>query len=200
MIKRPIILASASPRRRELMAQAGILFQAMPSSAKECYQSARPDEIVKELALLKAGDIRGKITGPAVIIGADTIVWHRDVVLGKPADEAEAVRMLKSLQGTTHRVYTGVAVILAGDTGTEKTVSFSECTEVTFGPMSDAEIRDYVATKEPMDKAGAYGIQGRAARYITGIRGDYSNVVGLPIAGLYRTLRELKVLGENTAG
>lgn len=189
-----IVLASASPRRQELLSQIGLPFSVCPSRKDECVKAERPGEIVRELSARKAEDIFGQVCrkeGKHLVIGADTIVAYGGQIMGKPGDEKDAVRMLKLLQGKSHQVYTGVTVIWQAEGGLRTgRFTFHECTDVSFFPMSGAEIAAYVATGEPMDKAGAYGIQGRCAAYIEGIRGDYNNVVGLPVGRLYQKLRE----------
>lgn len=182
-----IILASASPRRRELLAQAGFSFEVKVSDAEETTTEREPEKIVKELALRKA-EAAAAEEEDALVIGADTIVAADGKILGKPHSREEAFAMLSMLQGRTHQVYTGVALILK-ESGAERRQVFSEKTDVTMYSMTEQEIRAYINTGEPMDKAGAYGIQGRAAIYIERIDGDYNNVVGLPIARLYQELK-----------
>lgn len=184
---RKMILASASPRRRELLTQAGFSFEVKVSDADEIITEKEPDKIVKELALVKACAVAASET-EALIIGADTIVTVDGKILGKPRDAEEAFSMLSMLQGRTHQVYTGVALITKEE-GLQKSHVFSEKTDVHMYPMTEQEIREYIATGEPLDKAGAYGIQGRAAVYIRKIEGDYNNVVGLPISRLYQELK-----------
>lgn len=183
-----IVLASASPRRRELLAQAGIVFTVKASDAEEVVTENAPDKIVKELAFLKAKAVAER-EEDALVIGADTIVVAEGNILGKPHSREEAFSMLSMLQGKTHQVYTGVALI-AKEAGKERLEVFAEKTDVTFYPMTEKEIQEYIDTGESMDKAGAYGIQGRAAVYIQKICGDYNNVVGLPVAKLYQKLKE----------
>lgn len=180
-----IILASQSPRRRELMEQAGYRFDIIPSHKEEIITKTLPCEVVEELALQKALDVYD-ICGESgrLVIGADTVVSLDGKILGKPKSKQEAFDMLKELQGRTHEVYTGVAFV--SDTLRH---SFYECTRVTFYPMADGEIQSYVDTGDSLDKAGAYGIQGRCAIYIKEICGDYNNVVGLPIGRLYHELQ-----------
>lgn len=190
-----IILASASPRRRELLTQMNLTFEAIPSKGEEIITKQRPDEVVLELAEQKAGEIARQFTNDTLIIGADTVVVKDGQILGKPKDEADAVHMLTMLQGTTHQVYTGVCLVQKVG-GKEICHTFYEATDVEFYPMTEEEIRSYVETKEPMDKAGAYGIQGKCAVYIRGIKGDYNNVVGLPIARLYHELDKIGCTGE----
>ena len=207
--KKRIILGSASPRRRELLEKSGISFEVRDSDKEEVYHSLIPEEIVKELALSKAenvaDDLREKqeqvkqisfdkknnVLLDTIVIGADTIVVSDGSILGKPKDEADAVRMIRSLQGRSHKVYTGVAILDYDDEGKRKSVVHAVETEVFVNPMSDEEIREYAATGEPLDKAGAYGIQGRFAAYIERIDGDYYNVVGLPVSYVYRQLKEI---------
>lgn len=192
---RKIILASGSPRRRELLEQIGIPFEVMTSNADEITDAEEPEKIVKELSGMKAqavfdecikkdGEYRN-----AVVIGADTIVYHDGRVLGKPKTREEAKKMIYSLSGKEHCVYTGVTILGCG-----QPVSFAEKTVVFVHDMSEEEIETYVSTGEPMDKAGAYGIQGRFAAYVSSINGDYNNVVGLPVSRVYKELRKAGVL------
>lgn len=178
-----IILASASPRRKEILELADLKFDVMPSDAQEITTKTAPNEVVMELASLKAKDIYKKSEKQSMIVGADTVVAYQGQILGKPTDKADAKRMLTMLSGQTHEVYTGVCVIEDG-----KTKTFYEETKVTFYEISDEQINHYIKTGEPMDKAGSYGIQGKAAVFIKGIEGDYYNVVGFPIA---RFLQEI---------
>lgn len=186
-MNRTIILASASPRRRELLHQVGLRPEIVPSCVEEVITSTEPDQVVMELSAQKAADVAAKYRGQAaVVIGADTVVAADGAILGKPKTEEEAVRMIEMLQGRTHQVYTGVTMIFT-DTGEQ--VTFAEKTEVHVYPMTESEISRYVSTGEPMDKAGAYGIQGYFAAYIEGISGDYNNVVGLPVGRVCLELR-----------
>ena len=178
-----IILASASPRRKEILELADLKFDVMPSDAQEITTKTAPNEGVMELASIKAKDIYKKSEKQSMIVGADTVVAYQGQILGKPTDKADAKRMLTMLSGQTHEVYTGVCVIEDG-----KTKTFYEETKVTFYEISDEQINHYIKTGEPMDKAGSYGIQGKAAVFIKGIEGDYYNVVGFPIA---RFLQEI---------
>ena len=178
-----IILASASPRRKEILELADLEFDVMPSDAQEITTKTAPNEVVMELASIKAKDIYKKSEKQSMIVGADTVVAYQGQILGKPTDEADAKRMLTMLSGQTHEVYTGVCVIEDG-----KTKTFYEETKVTFYEISDEQIDYYIKTGEPMDKAGSYGIQGKAAVFIKGIEGDYYNVEGFPIA---RFLQEI---------
>lgn len=180
-----IILASASPRRKELLEQIGLEFEICPAKGEEVISKSAPEEVVMELSEQKATEVaamvktyesgHGELMTPQdiLVIGADTVVACDDTILGKPKDEADAKRMLTLLSGRKHTFY--------------------EKTEVTMKPLSEPEIDRYVATGEPMDKAGAYGIQGKCAIYIEGIEGDYNNVVGLPVARIYKELQKLGI-------
>ena len=183
---RKIILASASPRRRELLAAAGVIFQICAAEGEEKITAERPDEIVCELSAQKAEEIASKfeLEDGTVIIGADTIVSYKSEILGKPSDEQTAFETLKILQGNTHQVYTGVTALVKKYGEWEKH-SFAERTDVTFYPVTDEEIRTYIKSGEPMDKAGSYGIQGSFGIYVKEIQGDYTNVVGLPVGRLF---------------
>ena len=185
-----IILASASPRRKELLSWLGWDFSVQVSQVEEVITKVHPGEIVEELSELKARDVFSQTEGDVLVIGADTVVADKGKILGKPADEKAAVTMLRELQGGVHYVYTGVTLCLRK--GDEEVIrTFYESTEVCFYPMSEEEIRWYVSTSEPMDKAGSYGIQGLAGRFVKGIEGDYNNVVGLPAARLYQEIKEM---------
>lgn len=186
-----VILASASPRRRELLNQVGIDPVIMPSHVEEVIASTEPDQVVMELSAQKAEDVAAAYRGQdVVVIGADTVVVADGKILGKPKDREDAIRMVTLLAGRSHQVYTGVTLVFCGaDRGKDgKTVTFAEETEVWIYPMDRTQIERYVDTGEPMDKAGAYGIQGYFAAYIQGIRGDYTNVVGLPVGRVCQTL------------
>ena len=193
-IRMHIILASASPRRRELLSQIGLEYEVAPSTVKEEMEGALPAEIVQGLAVQKAEDVFRKMKEAGakdfLVIGADTVVSLEGAVMGKPADVEDACRMLESLQGRTHQVYTGVALLGEKEGGAAFRRIFHEKTDVTMYPMTKEEIAAYVETKEPMDKAGAYGIQGRCAAHIEKIDGDYNNVVGLPAGRLYQELKK----------
>lgn len=212
-----VILASASPRRRELLCQVGVEFEVLPATGEETGTASKPWELVEELAACKAGEVferlkasQEPVTEDFAVLGADTIVVLDGKILGKPKDEKQAFEMLSSLQGRKHQVYSGVAIYhgFPEDTsGTRQSGSsdatltcyrdanyrqerkcFHVMTEVEVFPMTEAQIASYIATGESVDKAGAYGIQGRFAAYIKGIVGDYYNVVGLPVS---RVMREL---------
>lgn len=232
-MNKKIILASASPRRRELLSQIGLDFEVVVSETEEKITSTEPAKVVEELSVQKAEAVweklcsmtasQGSVTNAErleegsgvsrtdegsevydpeqksgestitdiIVLGADTVVACDGKILGKPADTEAAVAMLTMLQGRGHEVYTGVT-ILYEENGERKTLTFHEKTTVYFYPMTDAQIREYVATGDPMDKAGAYGIQGFCARYISGIVGDYNNVVGLPVGRVYQELHGLQ--------
>lgn len=183
-----IILASASPRRRELLAQIGLDFQVLVSEVEEKVNTDIPYLVVEQLSAQKAEAVAQKLEKEetALVIGADTIVACDGQILGKPRDKEEAVQMLRKLNGRSHQVYTGVTLIFG-----DKIKTFYEATEVEFYPMTEEEIGAYVETPDPLDKAGAYGIQGFCARYIKGITGDYNNVVGLPVGRLYQEMKRL---------
>lgn len=238
-----LVLASASPRRRELLSQIGLEFTVMPSTKEENAKATEAGALVQELSRQKAEDIweqlsggqqnpdanqeqisdanqkqisdanqeqnpdanRGQISDAdqeqisdemrepnlngkrqpeLLVIGADTVVCCEGKILGKPHSREAAAEMLTALQGRSHEVYTGVTLYSQSEA-----ITFFECTQVEFYPMTEAEISDYIDSKEPMDKAGAYGIQGLGARFVKGIRGDYNNVVGLPVGRLYQELK-----------
>ncbi len=187
-----ILLASASPRRRELLEQIGLPFEVVVSHVEEVITETEPGKVVEQLSAQKAEAVAGSLVEPeeTLVIGADTVVAAENTILGKPKDAAHAVEMLRLLAGRTHAVYTGVTLILRGASGETARKTFHERTDVSFYPMEKAEIRQYVATGDCMDKAGAYGIQGFCARYISGINGDYNNVVGLPVGRLYQEIKE----------
>lgn len=197
---RRMILASASPRRKELLSQIGMDFEVRVSAADEKTQCTEPSGIVQELSRIKARDVFAtfpeKEKGCVLVIGADTIVALEGRIMGKPKNREQAVEMLDALQGNTHEVYTGVTLIWQTSArGLSQAVvrehSFYEKTSVSLFPMTAQEIADYAATGEPLDKAGAYGIQGKFAAYIRGIEGDFYNVVGLPTGRLYQELKKV---------
>lgn len=225
-MNKKIILASASPRRRELLTQIGLDFEVVVSETEEKITSTEPAKVVEELSAQKAEAVweklcstmasQGSVTNAerldegsevfepeqtsgettmtdTLVLGADTVVACDGKILGKPADTEAAAAMLIMLQGRGHEVYTGVT-ILYEENGERKTLTFHEKTIVHFYPMTDAQIREYVATGDPMDKAGSYGIQGLCARYIRGIEGDYNNVVGLPVGRVYQELHGLQTV------
>jgi septum formation protein len=188
---RQLILASASPRRADILKQIGLQFQVIPSRLAEEIDdvSAEPADLVMKLALNKAKEVAGLVP-EGLIVGADTVVVSDEKILGKPVDAVQAFEMLSQLSGKTHAVFTGIALV---DVPGLKTKTGFEKTEVTFRAVTSAEIQAYIATKEPFDKAGAYGIQGRGAVLVEGIRGCFYNVVGLPVSRLIRLLQEFGV-------
>ena len=201
MNNKKIILASGSPRRKELLSQIGLSFTVRVSEADEHTEETKPEKLVCILSERKALAVWDELTEEekkeSILIGADTVVAVDDRILGKPADETEAFQMIKLLQGRSHQVYTGVTILRQGDmqpleegtsTCSIQKKQFFEKTDVLVYPMSEDEITAYVKTGEPLDKAGAYGIQGSFAAYIQSINGDYSNVVGLPVGRLYHEL------------
>jgi septum formation protein len=186
-----LILASASPRRAEILAAAGIPFEIQTSSVDESrLADETPEQMVKRLAREKANTVArvGNFSGPHIILGADTVVVADGEILGKPGDHTAARQMLRKLQGREHRVITGFALLRAQDGIVH---SGYETTRVWFSPMTDAEIDAYVGTNEPLGKAGAYAIQGIAGRYIPRIEGCYFNVVGLPLASVWQAMKDL---------
>lgn len=191
MENRRIILASASPRRKELMALAGFEFEIKVSHKEERYQSTSPDEIVKELSLMKAEDISKQVEAKdVVIIGADTVVAYQGKTLGKPQSKEDAFGMIKSFQGNKHQVYTGVAILKYDSNGNKTILNHAVKTDVYVNSMTEEEIWNYIESDNVMDKAGAYGIQGKFAIHVEKIEGDYYNVVGLPISFIYEALKD----------
>lgn len=186
-----IVLASASPRRKELLHQIGIEPEIRPSMLEEAAQEKKPDMVVMELSRQKAEDIAAGCGGKTIVIGADTVVAVGQEILGKPVTPMRAYEMLEKIQGKTHQVYTGVTVLLCEDGERRHGVTFAEKTDVTVYPMTPEEMREYAESGEPLDKAGAYGIQGPFAAFIRGIQGDYANVVGLPLGRLYQEIKGL---------
>lgn len=195
-----IILASGSPRRKELLEQIGLEFEICPAKGEEIITKTIPEEVVMELSRQKAEEVAGmvsaygekhsELTTPQdiLVIGADTVVAYDGQILGKPKDREHAMEMLRMLSGHTHSVYTGVTCVFIDKKGRCGEHIFYEKTDVTMYPMTETEIQRYVDTGEPMDKAGSYGIQGRCAIHVKEIRGDYNNVVGLPVSRLYQEL------------
>ena len=217
-----IILASASPRRKEILLQAGIEFEIIVSHADEDVPESDPALLVEELARRKGRAVADMLAGKGLpggmvqedqedkegpgspgqglgnqeekdhlVIGADTIVTLDGEILGKPRDEEDACAMLRDLSGRTHQVMTGVSLTRVRGNTVEDSIVFHEVTDVMMRDLSEEEIRDYVSTGDPLDKAGAYGIQGMAGMFVSGIHGDYYNVVGLPLCRLMVKLREL---------
>jgi septum formation protein len=186
-MKQQLVLASGSPRRKELLEQLHLSFTVHVSSVEEIFDHTQsPYDIVMSLAVQKANDVAGQYRD-AYVIGSDTVVVYDGKILGKPVDELEAEKMLHMLSGHTHEVVTGVAVVHQGEA-----VTFYEKADVTFWELTKEEVTQYVKTGEPMDKAGAYGIQGLGAALVKKLEGDYYAVVGLPLS---KTLRELQKAG-----
>jgi len=182
-----LILASCSPRRREMFALIGLDYKVIPSDADENIPPCSPDKFVEELSLRKAAAVKKHHPG-ACVVGSDTIVAIDGEIIGKPVNEEDAFRILSRLSGNTHTVYTGLAVLT--DDSTEV---LHDCTRVTFAKLSEQEIRDYIASGEPMDKAGAYGIQGPAGVFVERVEGCYFTVIGLPLPKLYQALERAGV-------
>lgn len=197
-----IILASGSPRRRELLEQIGLEFEIMVSHMEENEDYKSPEKLVEALSRQKAEAVLAMLPAEeaVLVIGADTVVARKGRVLGKPKSKKNAVKMLSKLSGKAHQVYTGVTLLYrrsgtddpegSGSSAKVQRKTFHEMTKVRFFPLSPEEIEEYVATGDPMDKAGAYGIQGFFARYVERIEGDYNNVVGLPVGRLYQEAKE----------
>lgn len=192
-MRKSIILASGSPRRRELLTMLFDEFEVIVSDCEETVSSQDPEKVTKELALQKAEAVAGSLpprTDPVIVIGADTVVSIDGKILGKPADQQQAVDMLRMLSGKSHNVSTGVALVGLDDGKQTLIKCFSETTKVRVAELTEEEIISYVNTREPYDKAGAYGIQGMFGKHIQGIEGDYNNVVGLPVHRLYQELKD----------
>lgn len=194
MFNLPIYLASASPRRQQLLKEISLNFKVIPTNIEEnLKENLTPRKTAEKLSCLKAESLLAQIT-EGIIIGADTVVSLNGEVLGKPATKEEARQILQKLSEKTHSVFTGLTVIKAE---TNEILTDSEETRVTFDEISDSEINDYIESGEPMDKAGAYGIQGRAGLFINRIEGCYFNVVGLPLNLLYKMLKQLEKGKDN---
>ena len=190
------ILASASPRRRELLRQIELPFEVSPSEADENIERETPELLVEELSRRKCAEVGNRTGGECLVLGADTVVALGDQVLGKPGTEERAAEMLRMLSGKAHKVCTGVTLGEFREGKLQRQTTFSEVTEVFLYPLSEGEIREYIASGEPMDKAGAYGIQGRFAKFVKKIHGDYNNVVGLPAARVYQEIKKLGLLEQ----
>jgi septum formation protein len=193
-----IILASESPRRKEIMETMGIPYKVMTSNVEEVVKETEPEKMVQALAELKTSAIEDRLDAQEksepnlykedrIIIGADTMVFYQEHALGKPKNTKDAFRILRMLSGNTHEVMTGVSIIICKE-GKKEKISFAVSTKVIVHTLTDQQIVDYIATGEPMDKAGAYAIQGKFGIFIRKIDGDYYNVMGLPIAKIYSTL------------
>ena len=200
-----MILASASPRRKELLEQVGAEFVICPAKGEEVITETDPSAVVMELSRQKAEEVASGVLTyneqhadlatpqDILVIGADTVVAYENQILGKPKDEEDARRMLTMLSGKMHSVYTGVTFVFIDKEGRTGEHCFFEKTDVCMYPLKEDEIERYIQSGDPMDKAGSYGIQGRFAIHIKEIRGDYNNVVGLPVARLYQELQKLGV-------
>ncbi len=189
-----VILASASPRRRELLAQIGMDFKVIISKADENISEPAPEQLVMKLSDIKAMAVyeeHGIEDEATIILGADTVVAFGGKVLGKPKDTQQAKEMLSMLSDNTHQVFTGVTILYKKQ-GRLKSETFYDKTTVYTYPISDKEIDQYIMTGEPMDKAGSYGIQGIGAKFIKKIDGDYNNVVGLPVSKIYQKIKEIE--------
>lgn len=186
-----IILASGSPRRKELLEQIGLEFEVIPAAGEEKVTSQEADRVVEELSRQKAEEVAEKIGDScAVILGADTVVCQDGQIMGKPKNREEAGAMIESIQGRSHSVFTGVTILVKKSQKETICHTFSCETKVHVYPMKKQEIEDYLETGEAMDKAGAYGIQGRFAAWVRSIEGDYNNVVGLPVSAVWQVLKE----------
>ena len=195
MEKSKIILASGSPRRKELLLQIGIVPEIIVSHVEEKITSDVPAEVVMSLAEQKAVDVAKEMPEGTVILGSDTVVAADGKILGKPKSHEEAYEMIRRLAGRSHQVYTGVCLVKKGPEGVADTVvSFYDETDVNVSPMTEKEIREYADSEEPMDKAGSYAVQGFFARYIDGLKGSYANVMGLPVHLVYQELKKLGAL------
>ncbi len=184
-----IILASQSPRRQELLGMLGYPFEIMVSEKEEVITSTNPAEVTKELSHQKAEAVAEQVDD-GIVIGADTVVALDDKILGKPGDEKEAIEMIRSLQGRSHMVYTGVTILEKENGEIISSQVFAEGTKVNVGKMTEQEVEEYVASGDSYDKAGGYGIQGIFGKFIEGIEGDYFNVVGLPVHKVYEKMKE----------
>ena len=195
MEKSKIILASGSPRRKELLLQIGIVPEIIVSHVEEKITSDVPAEVVMSLAEQKAVDVAKEMPEGTVILGSDTVVAADGKILGKPKSHEEAYEMIRRLAGRSQQVYPGVCLVKKGPEGEADTVvSFYDETDVNVSPMTEKEIREYADSEEPMDKAGSYAVQGFFARYIDGLKGSYANVMGLPVHLVYQELKKLGAL------
>ena len=183
-----VILASASPRRKELLKKCGLAFDIIPAKGEENITKTIPVEVVMELSQQKAAEIAGMQEEDCIVIGADTIVAKGDIIMGKPRDQEDARRMLRMISDDCHQVYTGVTIIRTGKKA--ESLTFAEKTDVFLYPISEKDMESYIESGDPMDKAGAYGIQGDFAIHVKSIEGDYYNVVGLPVGRVYQELKK----------
>jgi septum formation protein len=184
-----IILASNSPRRKELLTQVGVSFEVIPSKFEENIIDLSNSRLVEHFAYMKAKEVASAVQGDALVLGSDTIVYL-DCIMGKPRDKEDAFDMLKRLSGKTHLVLSGLSII---NTSTGESITEHEITKVRMKELSNNEIAAYIETEEPMDKAGAYAIQGMGSLFVEGIEGDYFNIVGLPLFRLGRMLESFGV-------
>lgn len=188
-MKYKIILASGSPRRKEILESIGTRFQVMVSECEEKSEEKNPESLVEELSFQKASAVSLLVTEPAVILGADTVVFCAGKILGKPHSKEEAERMISMLSGKIHQVCTGVTVIIKEAIDKEeRCITFHKTTDVSVYPMTDEQVKQYVALGESEDKAGGYAIQGRFSPFIQKISGDYLNIVGFPLAEVFQRL------------
>ena len=184
---RKLVLASASPRRKAIFDMLGLRYIVHPAHVDETIHTHVPSKLVLAHATAKANAVAHAMDTDCIVVGADTIVYEGKEVLGKPNDETEAAALLRRLSGNTHVVYTGVCVQRG-----PFVVTGYERTQVTFKPLSEQEIADYIATREPMDKAGAYGIQGYGSQFVTKLNGCYFNVMGFPVQLFYRLVEQMR--------
>lgn len=188
-----IVLASGSPRRKEILSQIGASYEVIVSDCDESTSCTEPEALVRELSYKKAEAVAKEQTGPVIVIGADTVVAYNGRILGKPKDDADATQMISMLAGDTHQVYTGVSLLIKEGNGETSSIVFAECSQVEVEALNETQIADYIKTGEGKDKAGSYAVQGIFAAHIKGIRGDYFNIVGLPVAGIYKRLYEIGI-------
>ncbi len=188
-----IVLASGSPRRKEILSQIGASYEVIVSDCDESTSCTEPEALVRELSYKKADAVAKEVTGPVIVIGADTVVAYNGRILGKPKDDADATQMISMLAGDTHQVYTGVSLLIKEENGEMRSLVFAECSQVEVEALNETQIADYIKTGEGKDKAGSYAVQGIFAAHIKGIRGDYFNIVGLPVAGIYKRLYEIGI-------
>ncbi len=182
-----LVLASKSPRRKELLQLLGLPFEVIVSEEEEIITSTNPAKVTEELACQKAAAV-ADLLDAGIVIGADTVVAADGKILGKPKDRADARAMITMLQARSHMVYTGVCLVDSADR--KHSLCFHTGTKVNVAPMTEEEVEEYIRTEEPYDKAGGYGIQGLFAKYIEGVEGDYFTVVGLPVHALYEELKD----------
>lgn len=186
----PIVLASGSPRRKELLEQIGLKFTVHPSPYEEDMSlDLSPAELARTLGFEKGKAVQELYPDDHVIISADTVVAHGDQVFGKPKSEQEAFEVLKTLSGSTHQVITGFSIL---HTASDTEISEADINDIHFYDISEDEIWEYIRTGDPMDKAGAYGVQGFAARFVKGLEGDYNSIVGIPAGKVFQYLKEIK--------